>query len=225
MFYKCLGGLSLRIVLLGAPGVGKGTQAKLISENFNMPHISTGDIFRSNIKENTDLGIKAKTFIVKGELVPDDITVAVVKERLAKKDCENGFLLDGFPRNLYQAENLNVMLSENSKAVDRVFLIDLTRETILERIAGRRFCIKCGSSYHLKYNPTKVTGVCDSCGEALIQRYDDKEEVVSDRLTIYNRTIEPLVNYYSHLGILFKVQGSGSINDIFNRIAEGIKVI
>jgi adenylate kinase len=215
----------MRVILLGAPGVGKGTQAKLICENYKISHISTGDIFRSKISEGESLGIKVKEFIEKGELVPDDLTLSIVKDRLKKEDCYHGFLLDGFPRNLYQARELDLILEKDKQYIDKVILIDANKQDILERIAGRRFCTKCGKSYHLKFNPSRLGEKCEACGEELIQRQDDKEEIVLDRLTIYNRSTKPLIDYYSSLGILYKVQGSDEIKDVFNNIVKFFKAV
>lgn len=208
----------MKIILLGAPGAGKGTQAKLISENFNIPHVSTGDIFRSNIKEGTALGIEAKKYINNGRLVPDNLTIALIEDRLQKEDCSKGFLLDGFPRNLNQAKELDLILTGKNQYMDKVFLIDVPRFLILERIAGRRFCTKCGSSYHVKLNPSKNGDKCQNCGYDLVQRSDDKEDVVLDRLSIYDKNTKPIVEYYSEFGILYKIKGDDGINLIFNNI-------
>jgi adenylate kinase len=222
---KVLGVIILKIVLLGAPGVGKGTQAKLISESFNIPHISTGDIFRSNISQGTPLGIKANEFMKKGMLVPDELTISIVKDRLNNEDCKNGFLLDGFPRNLFQAKELDSILAESNQYLDKVVLIDVAKDLIIERMAGRRFCTKCGSSYHVKFNPSKLGDKCESCGENLIQRQDDKEDIVLDRLNVYNKSTKPLVDYYSSKGLLYKVQGSKEINEVFESIAVSLKAV
>jgi adenylate kinase len=184
-----------------------------------IPHIPTGDIFRSNIKEGTALGVQVKDYIQKGKLVPDNLTISLVEDRLRKEDCKNKFLLDGFPRNINQAKELDLILSGKKQYIDKVFLIDVPKHIILERIAGRRFCIKCGSSYHIKFNPSKADDKCQFCGHDLIQRPDDKEEVVIDRISIYNKTTKPLVDYYSAFGILYKIQGDDNINNIFNSIS------
>lgn len=215
----------LKIVLLGAPGAGKGTQAKLICDYFNIPHISTGDIFRAQIKEMTTLGIKAKEYIESGRLVPDEITISIVKETLNQQQYKNGFLLDGFPRNLYQAKELNLLLGENKQHIDIAFLIDVSKDIVLERIAGRRYCSKCGASYHIKFNPSKLNDRCEVCNEPLIHRYDDQESIVLDRLEIYNKAIQPIVGYYKQLGILKTIQGDADSKDIFYSIRNYLKAV
>lgn len=215
----------MKIVLLGAPGAGKGTQAKLICDYFNIPHISTGDIFRAQIKEKTNLGIKAKEYIESGRLVPDDITVSIIRETLNQEQYREGFLLDGFPRNLYQAEQLELLLKENKQYIDKAFLIDVSKNIILERIAGRRFCSKCGTSYHIKFNPPRSKDKCDVCGEKLIQRYDDREDIVLDRLKIYNKAIQPIVDYYEELDILEIIQGNADADEIFNSLRCSLKAV
>lgn len=215
----------MRIVLLGAPGVGKGTQAKLICENFEIPHISTGDMFRANISERTTLGLQAETFMKRGELVPDNITLSIVKDRISKEDCKKGFLLDGFPRNLPQAKELEVLLTAKKQCIDKVILIDIPNHNIIDRIEGRRFCTKCGRSYHIKFNPSKLKDNCDFCGEKLIQRQDDNKKVVLDRLNIYNETIKPIVDYYGAHGILYKIYGSDSINNVFENIRVTLQAV
>ena len=170
----------MKMILLGAPGAGKGTQAKLISKNFNIPHISTGDILRSNVSQETELGLKAKGYMEAGALVPDELVLSLVKDRLLQGDCEKGFILDGFPRNLQQAKALNQMLHEIKMNMDRVFLLNVDKDEVVVRISGRRFCENCGSSYHISLNPSKLGTSCEVCGEALIQRTDDKKEVVLD---------------------------------------------
>lgn len=212
----------MKIVLLGAPGSGKGTQAKLICDYFKIPHISTGDIFRAQIRENTPLGIKANEYIQSGNLVPDDLTISIVKETLNKEENSDGFLLDGFPRNIYQAKKLELLLAENKQYIDKAYLIDVPQNIILERIGGRRFCNQCGASYHIKFNPSKLENKCEVCGEVLIHRDDDKEDIVLDRLTIYNKAINPIVNYYKELGILEKIQGDANPNEIFNNICSSL---
>jgi adenylate kinase len=215
----------LRIILLGAPGVGKGTQAKLISEHFKIPHISTGDIFRSNINEMTPLGIQAKDYIQRGQLVPDSLTIAIVRDRLKKEDCENGFLLDGFPRNIYQAKELDSMLADQNVYIDKVFNIYIPEQLILERITGRRFCTACGSSYHISFNPAKEEGKCDSCGADLIQRSDDKEEIIKDRLAVYHKSTRPLIDYYNSAGTLYNIQGDSDIKDVFQSISLKLQAV
>lgn len=200
--------------------MGKGTQAKLISENFKITHISTGDLFRSSINEMTPIGIQAREYIQKGQLVPDSITVAIVKDRLKKGDCNEGFLLDGFPRNTNQARELGLLLAETKQHIDYVLNIDIPEQLILERITGRRYCTKCGSSYHISFNPSKIEGKCDTCGEDLIQRDDDKEEIIKDRLSVYNKLTKPLIDYYTNLGVLYNIKGDSSIRDVFSSIYD-----
>jgi adenylate kinase len=215
----------MRIILLGAPGVGKGTQAKLICENFKIPHISTGDIFRANIKEMTPLGIEAKKYIEEGNLVPDSLTISIVKDRLNKEDCKDGFLLDGFPRNINQAKTLESFLNGKKLYIDKVISIDIPQHIVIERIAGRRFCTNCGASYHVKFNPSKSGDKCEACGSDLVQRQDDKEEIVIDRLSVYNKATKPLIDYYNAFDILHKVQGDSDINDVFDSIYTHLKAI
>jgi adenylate kinase len=213
----------LKIVLLGAPGAGKGTQAKLICDYLKIPHISTGDIFREQIREMTPLGIKAREYINRGDLVPDDLTISIIKVSLGEQQYNGGFLLDGFPRNLNQAKKLDLLLAEDKQYIDKVFLIDVPKNIILERIAGRRYCSKCGASYHIKFNPSKLNDKCEVCGEVLIHREDDKENIVLDRLEIYNKAIQPMVSYYKQLGILEMIQGDVDANDIFCSICSYLK--
>ncbi len=208
----------MRIILLGTPGGGKGTQAKLICEHYGIPHISTGDIFRRKIKEGTTEGKEISTYTEKGQLVPDRLTIGLVDERLKKDDCQKGFLLDGFPRDKKQAEALDQIMKAKSEQINFVFLIDVPKEIIVERIMGRRVCPKCGESYHIKYNPPKVTGKCDVCGTPLIHRADDQEEIILDRLAIYNQTTEPILEFYENKGILHEIKGDGGIQDIFSQI-------
>ncbi|MCM0650719.1 adenylate kinase [Clostridium swellfunianum] len=215
----------MRIVLLGAPGSGKGTQAKLICDYFKIPHISTGDIFRAEIKKMTPLGLEAKKYIQRGNLVPDDLTISIVKESLNKSENSDGFLLDGFPRNIYQAKKLNLLLTEDKKYIDKVYLIDVTQDVILERIGGRRYCSRCGASYHIRFNPSKLDDRCEACGEVLIHRSDDKEDIVLDRLTVYNKAIQPIVNYYKKLGILEKIHGDANPSEIFSSIRSSLMVV
>jgi adenylate kinase len=215
----------LKIVLLGAPGAGKGTQAKLICEYFNIPHISTGDLFRAQIKERTLLGIQVKEYIQSGRLVPDEITIAIVNDTLNQEQYSDGFLLDGFPRNLYQAKQLGLLLGENKQYIDKTFLIDVSENVVLERIAGRRFCSKCGASYHVKFNPSKDKDKCEVCGDTLIQRLDDEEHIVLDRLKIYNKAIQPVVNYYKEQGILETIPGNAGTNEIFYNICSCLKAV
>jgi adenylate kinase len=211
----------LRIILLGAPGAGKGTQAKLICEKYNISHLSTGDIFRMNISSKTPLGIEAKKYIDKGKLVPDDLTIEVIKDRLMRADCKDGFLLDGFPRTVFQAEKLGEFLQSISSTLDAVILIDVPKEFIIERNTGRRICSTCGSSYHIKFHPPKELYSCDFCGGKLIQRNDDNEETIKERLIVYNNQTHPLVDYYKTNHSLYIVDGR---DDIFT-VSENIFLI
>lgn len=208
----------MKIVLLGAPGAGKGTQALSISNYYNIPHISTGDIFRKNISQGTPLGVTAKGYMDKGQLVPDQLTLDLIEDRLNEDDCNNGYLLDGYPRTVVQAEFLEKLLDKQGTGLDCALLIDVSRESILERMTGRRVCASCGASYHLKYNPPVREAVCDICGSALIQREDDKEATVRDRLDIYDEQTRPLVDFYGKRSILKSVNGNQAINKIFSDI-------
>lgn len=203
----------MKVILLGAPGAGKGTQAVRLAEKYNIPHISTGDIFRSNIKERTPIGIVAKSYIDKGQLVPDEVTVQIVKERLEKDDCKNGYLLDGFPRTVSQAQALDEISD-----VDVVVNIDVPLHKLMRRITGRRVCGKCGESYHVDYLGDKTT--CGKCDGELIQRADDNEETVGKRLEVYEKQTAPLIEYYKEKEKLFNVDGDGDINAVFNAITE-----
>ena len=208
----------MKIILLGPPGAGKGTQAKSICNKFLIPHISTGDIFRRHISELTPLGIEAKKYIDIGQLVPDQLTIDIVKERLKHKDCERGYLLDGFPRTVLQAEALDKFLSDNGQKIDTALLIQVPKGFILDRMTGRRVCLSCGASYHIKYNPPKANGKCEICGSDVIQRKDDETNTVSERLDVYDRQTEPLINYYKSRNILSVVDGTQPINDVFKSI-------
>lgn len=199
----------MKLILLGAPGAGKGTQAEIISEKYNIPTISTGNIIRAALKNGTEMGLKAKSYIDAGELVPDDVVIGIIKERLAKDDCANGFILDGFPRTIPQAEALDAM----GVIIDRVIDIEVPDEKIAARMSGRRVCKDCGSSYHLEYKAPKAEGVCDACDGELIQRKDDAPETVLDRLAVYHKQTEPLKDYYSKKGILRIVEGQEEIAD------------
>jgi adenylate kinase len=212
--------VSLKIILLGPPGAGKGTQAKLISEKYSIPHISTGDIFRKNISEKTPLGVKAKSYMDKGQLVPDELTIDLVKDRLQQEDCKNGFLLDGFPRTVAQAEALDKFLHEHNQNINAALLIDVPQEYILERMTGRRVCNSCGASYHVKFNPSKIQGKCDVCGSELIQRKDDSEETVTERLDVYSKQTQPLIQYYSEEKVLSTIDGTREIKEVFENISD-----
>lgn len=210
----------MRIVLLGPPGAGKGTQAKSISNKYSIPHISTGDIFRKNISEKTSLGIEAKGYIDKGHLVPDSLTIDLVKDTLSQEFCKNGFLLDGFPRTVAQAEALKEFLKENGTDLDVALLIDVPQNFILERMTGRRVCTSCGASYHIKFNPPSVDGKCDVCGNDVVQRKDDTEATVKERLDVYDSQTQPLINYYDAEGLLKTVDGTKAINEVFESICN-----
>ena len=210
----------MKIIMLGAPGAGKGTQAKMIAEKFGIPHISTGDIFRANIKNGTELGAKAKEYMDKGLLVPDELVVDLIMDRFKADDCKNGYILDGFPRTIPQAEALDKALSANGDSVDYAIDVEVPDENIVNRMSGRRACVGCGATYHIKYNPTKVEGKCDACGESLILRDDDKPETVLNRLNVYHEQTHPLIDYYNKKGILKEVDGTVDMNDVFNAIVD-----
>lgn len=210
----------MKIILLGPPGAGKGTQAKLITEKYSIPHISTGDMFRKNISEKTPLGIEAKRYMDNGQLVPDEVTIGIVNDRLSMEDCKDGFLLDGFPRTVKQAEALDLFLNNNNQKIDTALLIDVPKEFILERMTGRRVCSACGASYHVKFNPSKVESKCDICGGPLVQRKDDAEETVKERLDVYDRQTQPLIQYYKELNILETVNGTEEIDVVFGEICD-----
>lgn len=197
----------MNIIMLGAPGAGKGTIASQMKERYNLPHISTGDIFRENIKNNTELGKMAKSYIDKGALVPDEVTTDITVDRISKDDCKDGFILDGFPRNFNQAKGLDEALAKLEKKIDLVILVDATDKQITERLSGRRVCESCGEVYHLVNLPPKVEGVCDKCNGKLIHRKDDTEEVILDRLKTYHELTQPLIDYYKEKNILKRVPG------------------
>lgn len=210
----------MKIIMLGAPGAGKGTQAKQIADKYQIPHISTGDIFRANIKEGTELGMKAKTFMDQGALVPDELTVALLIDRIQKDDCKNGFVLDGFPRTIPQAEVLDKTLTEMGEKMDYAIDVDVPDENIVKRMGGRRACINCGATYHIVNIPTKVEGVCDKCGSETVLRDDDKPETVQKRLRVYHDQTQPLIDYYKNQGILKTVDGTRPMSDVFASIVE-----
>jgi len=210
----------MKIVLMGPPGAGKGTQAKLISSMYSIPHISTGDIFRKQISENTLLGIKAKEIINKGQLVPDDITIHLVEERVGFEDCKVGFLLDGFPRTVVQALALESYLVNKDDKLDAVILVEIPRAEILKRMTGRRVCLNCGASYHIKFNPTKVEGKCDVCGNEVVQRVDDQDETVKRRLRIYDEQTLPLIKYYEEKNLLHIIDGTLNIKEVSKNICD-----
>lgn len=208
----------MKIILLGAPGAGKGTQAEKISEVLNIPQISTGNIIREALKSGSEVGLKAKEFIESGKLVPDEVVIDIIKDRIAKDDCENGFILDGFPRTIAQAEALDKM----GVAIDKVLDIDVADEVIASRLSGRRVCESCGSSYHIEFKKPAVDGVCDKCGGTLIQRKDDHPATVADRLKVYHEQTEPLKEYYKKTGKLYTVEGQDSVEDTTIRTLRAI---
>jgi len=204
--------------MLGAPGAGKGTQAKKIAAKYGIPHISTGDIFRANIKNGTELGNKAKGYMDQGLLVPDELTVDLVVDRIKQDDCSAGYVLDGFPRTIPQAEALTAALAELDEKIDYAIDVDVPDENIVNRMSGRRACVDCGATYHLKYAPTKADGICDVCSGGLILRDDDKPETVQNRLTVYHDQTQPLIEYYSVMGVLKTVDGTADMQDVFQAV-------
>lgn len=212
----------MRLVLLGPPGAGKGTQASNIVKKYNIPHISTGDIFRANIKEGTQLGIQAKEYMDKGLLVPDELVVSIVKDRLTKDDCKNGFLLDGFPRTVNQAEALDSALTAMGIKLDKVVNIEADSKILIERAIGRRICKECGATYHLKFNQPKIEGVCDNDNAPLFQRDDDVEETVATRISVYQNQTQPLIEYYTQRGLILNINGIRPIDEIFQEIVEAL---
>ena len=210
----------MKIVMLGAPGAGKGTQAKMIAEQYGIPHVSTGDIFRMNIKNGTELGKEAKTYMDKGELVPDELTVRILLDRVAQEDCKNGYVLDGFPRTIPQAEVLDAELTKLGDAIDYAINVDVPDENIIRRMSGRRACVSCGATYHIVHIPPKKEGICDKCGAELILRDDDKEETVKNRLNIYHAQTQPLIDFYTNKGVLKTVDGTVDSAEVFAAIKE-----
>ena len=210
----------MRLIMLGAPGAGKGTQAKKIAEKYSIPHISTGDIFRANIKNGTELGKKAKTYMDQGLLVPDELVCDLVVDRVGQPDCEKGYVLDGFPRTIPQAESLDAALKAVGSKIDYAIDVDVPDENIISRMSGRRACLKCGATYHLKYAAPKKEGVCDTCGEALVLREDDKPETVQKRLNVYHEQTQPLIDYYTKAEMLVTVDGTKDMEEVFQAITE-----
>lgn len=208
----------MKIIMLGAPGAGKGTQAKKIAEKYQIPHISTGDIFRFNIKEGTELGMKAKAFMDQGGLVPDELTIGMLMDRIHKEDCQNGYVLDGFPRTIPQAESLTSALNERGQKIDYAVNVDVPDENIVNRMSGRRACLSCGATYHIVYKPSKVEGICDVCGDKLVLRDDDKPETVKKRLSVYHDQTQPLIDYYKEAGVLANVDGTQDMEKVFSDI-------
>lgn len=214
----------MKIIMLGAPGAGKGTQAKKIAEKYSIPHISTGDIFRANIKEGTELGKKAKEYMDKGALVPDELVCDLVVDRISQEDAKNGYVLDGFPRTIPQAEALDAALDKINEKVDYAIDVDVPDDNIINRMSGRRACVACGGTYHIVFNPTKAEGVCDSCGGQLILRDDDKPETVKNRLKVYHEQTQPLIEYYTKKNILKSVDGTQDMSKVFDSIVAILEV-
>ncbi|HAL02668.1 MAG TPA: adenylate kinase [Lachnospiraceae bacterium] len=210
----------MKIVMLGAPGAGKGTQAKMIAEKYGIPHVSTGDIFRANIKNGTDLGKEAKTYMDKGELVPDELTVRILLDRVAQEDCKNGYVLDGFPRTIPQAEVLDKELTKLGEKIDYAINVEVPDENIIKRMSGRRACLSCGATYHIEHVPPKKEGICDKCGSELVLRDDDKEETVKNRLNVYHQQTQPLIDFYNNKKVLKEVDGTVDMKDVFKAITD-----
>lgn len=204
----------MNLILFGPPGAGKGTQAKFIVDSFRIPQISTGDMLRAAVKDQTPLGLVAKQIMESGGLVPDDVVLGIVRERIGNQDCTNGFILDGFPRTIPQADALQAILESSGKRIDHVISLDVEHAEIIQRLSGRRTCPSCGKGYHLLYDPPKADGRCDACDTALVQRDDDKEETVKNRLAVYDQQTSPLKQYYEKAGLVRHIVGSGSIQDI-----------
>ena len=210
----------MKIVMLGAPGAGKGTQAEKLADKYGLPHISTGDIFRKNLKEGTDLGKEAKTYMDAGKLVPDELTVRILLDRVGNSDCQNGYILDGFPRTIPQAEALDTELHKIGESIDFAIDVDVPDENIVNRMSGRRACPKCGATYHLEFIPPKKDGICDACGAELIIRDDDKPDTVKKRLAVYHEQTQPLVDYYKEKGVYHAVDGTLGVDDVFGLIRD-----
>ncbi len=214
----------MRVILLGPPGAGKGTQAQFIKENYQIPHISTGDIFRANLKNGTELGLKAKEYMDRGDLVPDSLTVEIVLDKLNSEECKKGFLLDGFPRNVYQAEALDKFLTENKLKLNAVINIEVEKSALIERAVGRRICKKCGMTYHVSFNPPKKALVCDDCSSELYQRADDNAETVANRIDVYQSQTVPLVDYYKNQNIVVDINGLQTIDSVTKAIVKALEV-
>ncbi|WP_129128524.1 adenylate kinase [Geomonas oryzae] len=208
----------MNLILLGPPGVGKGTQAKLLIDRFGIPQISTGDILRAAVKDLTPMGVKAKGFMDAGALVPDEVVIGIVEERLAQQDCQKGFILDGFPRTVPQADALGKVLSGMGKQIDHVVSLSVNKDELLKRLTGRRACSKCGAGYHVDFAPSKVAGICDACGGDLFQREDDKEATILNRLAVYEAQTAPLISYYGAAGLLRSVDGLGTVEGVQTEI-------
>ena len=212
----------MKIIMLGAPGAGKGTQAKMIAEKYGIPHISTGDIFRYNIKNGTELGKEAKKYMDQGLLVPDELTVKILLDRVAQDDCKNGYVLDGFPRTIPQAEVLEEALTKLGDRIDYAINVEVPDENIVKRMGGRRACVNCGATYHIEHVPPKKEGICDNCGSELILRDDDKPETVKNRLSVYHKQTQPLIDFYNGKGVLRTVDGTVDMKDVFNAIVASL---
>ncbi len=210
----------MKIVMLGAPGAGKGTQAKMIAEKYGIPHVSTGDIFRANIKNGTELGKEAKQYMDQGKLVPDELTVKILLDRVAQDDCKNGYVLDGFPRTIPQANVLDEALTKLGDRIDYAVNVDVPDDNIINRMSGRRACVACGATYHIVYNAPKTEGICDNCGKELIIRDDDQPETVKNRLKVYHEQTQPLIDFYEGKGVLKSVDGTADMKDVFAAIVE-----
>jgi len=210
----------MKIVMLGAPGAGKGTQAKMIAEKYGIPHVSTGDIFRANIKNGTELGKEAKQYMDQGKLVPDELTVKILLDRVAQDDCKNGYVLDGFPRTIPQANVLDEALTKLGDRIDYSVNVDVPDDNIINRMGGRRACVACGATYHIVYNAPKTEGICDNCGKELIIRDDDQPETVKNRLKVYHEQTQPLIDFYEGKGVLKSVDGTADMKDVFAAIVE-----
>lgn len=210
----------MKIIMLGAPGAGKGTQAKMIAEKYRIPHVSTGDIFRANIKNGTELGLEAKKYMNQGLLVPDELTVKILLDRVAQEDCVNGYVLDGFPRTIPQAEVLDEALNKLGEKIDYAINVDVPDENIVRRMSGRRACLKCGATYHIEHIPPKTEGICDTCGSELVLRDDDKPETVEKRLKVYHEQTQPLIDFYTAKGVLKNVDGTVDMKDVFAAITS-----
>ncbi|MBO5241333.1 MAG: adenylate kinase [Lachnospiraceae bacterium] len=208
----------MKIIMLGAPGAGKGTQAKMIADKYNVPHVSTGDIFRANIKNGTELGMEAKKYMDQGLLVPDELTVKILLDRVAQDDCRNGYVLDGFPRTIPQAEVLDNELTKLGETIDFAIDVNVPDENIINRMSGRRACLACGATYHIAHVPPKQEGICDRCGKELVLRDDDKPETVKNRLEIYHEQTQPLIDFYTKKGVLKTVDGTVPMNEVFEAI-------
>lgn len=213
----------MKIIMLGAPGAGKGTQAKMIAETYKIPHVSTGDMFRMNIKNGTELGAEAKQYMDQGLLVPDELTVRILLDRVAQDDCKNGYVLDGFPRTIPQAEVLEDALNKLGDKIDYAIDVEVPDENIIRRMGGRRACTSCGATYHIEHVPPKKEGICDTCGQELVLRDDDKPETVKNRLRVYQEQTAPLLEFYSAKGVLRSVDGTQDMQDVFKAITEILK--